>query len=453
MFGGRVPTQASEGGCKARAMNLKMQNSNFGGGNTMQCVANYEIKSEVSVFEDDRWLKIQHPKGLFRARIRNIVRNDFSTPFLLSLHLTFDAPSLDEAADVAEERLADCLNILALVTGSRFTRHQIRQIVDCTSGVQMRSCLMWADSIGYEDPTPFLDDHILNSINRLLTFDSPPAIRRAMRWYRIGITSSNPDDQFQCFWFAVELIAISQKSSKKVPDLCPHCRSPLYCESCKKHPAHRPYEKQTIRALIKAVDKDCDETTLEMLEKTRNSLMHGETLREKELPKPREEIVDALGRIVFKAIVNQFPLEMFQEGVSFGNPSTYVHRTLTGFAHLKTVVPVDAEGELDLSLTGTKITMIIDSPPQSARPFFVGMTLDQHERLGRLRYESGDHKEMCQRIYRRAEVSGEQVVALVLSTDMKRILDTVKRGETGNWQDLFREIVGDGNSKEKAPVT
>jgi hypothetical protein len=411
----------------------------------MQCVANYEIKSELSVFEDGRWLKLQHPKGLFRARIRNIVRNDFSTPFLLSLHLTFDAPNLDEAADVAEERLADCLNMLALTTGSSFVRHRIRQIVDCTPRVQMRSCLMWGDSIGHEDPTPFLDDRIMNSIDRLLTFDTPPAMRRAMRWYRIGINSSIPDDQFQYFWFALELVAISQKSSEKVPDQCPHCKSPLYCETCKTHPLHRPYEKQAIRALIKAVDKDCDDATLEMLEKARNALMHGATLREieKKLPEPREEIVDVLGRIVFKVLVNQFPREIFKEKVVFANPSTYVHRTLTGVAHLQTVVPMDADGEFDLSFSGTKMTMVADGPPQSARPALMGMTLDQHKRLGRLSYEKGDHQEMCRRIYQKAEIHGEQVVTVVLSTDMVRILDTVKRGDTGNWQDLFREIVGD----------
>ena len=44
----------------------------------MRCVANYEVKAEVSVFEDDRWMAIKHPNGLFRARIRNIVRKDFS---------------------------------------------------------------------------------------------------------------------------------------------------------------------------------------------------------------------------------------------------------------------------------------------------------------------------------------------------------------------------------------
>lgn len=412
----------------------------------MQCVANYEIKSELSVFEDGRWLKLQHPKGLFRARIRNIVRNDFSTPFLLSLHLTFESPNLDEAADVAEEKLADCLNMLALTTGSSFVRYRIRQIVDCTPGVQMRSCLMWGDSIGHEDPTPFLDDRITNSIDRLLTFDTPPVMRRAIRWYRIGIDSLIPDDQFQYFWFALELLAISQKSSEKVPDQCPHCKSPLYCETCKTNPLHRPYAKQAIRALIKTVDKGCNDATLEMLEKARNSLMHGATLREIEekLPDPHEEIVDVLGRIVFKVLINQFPRETFTEKVVFGNPSTYLHHTLTGVAHLQTVVPVDADGEFDLSFSGTKVSMVTDGPPQSARPALMGMTLDQYKQLGRLSYENGDHQEMCRRIYQKAEIHGEQVMTVVLSTDMVRILDTVKRGDPGNWQDLFREIIGDG---------
>ena len=44
-----------------------------------------------------------------------------------------------------------------------------------------------------------------------------------------------------------------------------------------------------------------------------------------------------------------------------------------------------------------------------------------------------------------------KVAALVLSTDMARIREALKRGETGKWQDLFREIMsanpaGDGST-------
>jgi len=82
----------------------------------MQVVANYEIRSECSVVADDLRLQIKHPQGLYRALIKNIPRSDYSTPFLLSLHLYFDAPDLDEAKEIAEERLADCLNMLAFTS-------------------------------------------------------------------------------------------------------------------------------------------------------------------------------------------------------------------------------------------------------------------------------------------------------------------------------------------------
>lgn len=413
----------------------------------MQFIANYEIKSAISVFEDNRWFTFKDPKGQFRARIRNIVRKDFSTPFLLTLNLTFDAENLDGAKDVADKRLADCLNMLAFVTGSSFVRHRIRQIVDCTPDDQMYSCLMWGDAIGHDDPTLLLDEHFINSIERLLTFEMPPAISRAMRWYRIGINSSTPDDQFQYFWFALEIIANFQKSADKVPDQCPHCKSPLYCETCNKHPEHKPYTKQAIEQLIKAVDKNCSDATIKMLGDARNSLMHGTTLKEVEekLPDPHEDIVDILGKIVFKVLIHQFPPEIFLEEMAFGNPSTYVHRSLTGIAHIKTVVPKDSEGEFDLSFSGMKMEMVTDGPPQSARSTLWVMNLDQYETLKKLSYTQGDHQEMCRRMYQKAQIQGVEAGTIVLSTDKIRILEAIKSGETGNWQDFFREIIGDKN--------
>ena len=123
----------------------------------MEFIANYEIKSDLSVSENGKWLRLHHPDGLFKARIRNIERKDFSSPFLLSIQIRFEAVNLNDAVDVAEERLAELLNIIALATGRRFVRHRIRQIVDCTPGSEMRSCLMWADAIDNEDPLPILD--------------------------------------------------------------------------------------------------------------------------------------------------------------------------------------------------------------------------------------------------------------------------------------------------------
>ncbi|MGO8219911.1 hypothetical protein ACC746_36645, partial [Rhizobium ruizarguesonis] len=79
---------------------------------------------------DDLVLPIKAPRGSYEARIKNIPRSEYTTTFLLSLHLYFEAPSLKEASDVADELLANCLSMLACTTGSSFRKHRIRQIVD-----------------------------------------------------------------------------------------------------------------------------------------------------------------------------------------------------------------------------------------------------------------------------------------------------------------------------------
>jgi hypothetical protein len=243
----------------------------------MRVVANYEIKSECSVISDDQILRIEHPKGHYGARIKNIPRTAYDVPFLLSLHLTFDAASLQEGKEVADDSvLPDWLNMLAFTTGGAFRRHRLRQIVDVTAGTTgMRSVLMWTTDDENQDPQPFLDEKWMEAIERLSQFDVPPPIRRAMRWYRLGVNAVVPDDQFMNFWFALEIVAEFNKPTEKVHDKCSKCHSPLYCEQCATHPVHRPYAKQAIRALLKTVDSACDDATIERLDKTRNGLMHG----------------------------------------------------------------------------------------------------------------------------------------------------------------------------------
>jgi Methylamine utilization protein MauJ len=415
----------------------------------MDCVANYEIKTECSVVQDDLILRIEHPKDLYRARIQNIIRQDYTTPFLLSLHLYFDAPTLDDAEEIAEDYLSDCLNMLAFTTGARFQRYRIRHIVDATPGITgMRSVLMWSNSVEHEDPQPFLRDDTMGTIQRLLEFDVPPAIKRAMRWYRFGINTAVPDDQFTYFWFAIEIIAEFQKSSEKVPDTCPRCQSPLYCESCKTNPTHRPYPKQAIRTLLKTVDKECDDAKIDLLDKTRNGLMHGSTLEEIEraIPEPHEHIVDILGRLLCKAIIYQFPREMFDGTLAIGYPSTYIHRTLHAIAHIRTVVPANADGDPDLNRIGVKMELVTD-PPQSALPTVVKMDSKQYERLRKLSFLKGDHQETLRRVCERVSKHEDEVQALVLATDMAFIRDAIENNPTEEWQELFREILQGNKDK------
>ena len=146
----------------------------------MRCVANFEVRSQVSVVADDLVLTINDPRGAFKVRIKNIPRSEFTTPFLLSLHIHFETQNLENAKEQAEDVLAHCLNMLAFTTGGGFRKHRIRQIVDAEEASKStRQILMWAEKAEYDDPQPFLTAESATSIERLLQFDIPPAIRRA----------------------------------------------------------------------------------------------------------------------------------------------------------------------------------------------------------------------------------------------------------------------------------
>ena len=106
------------------------------------------------------------------------------------------------------------------------------------------------------------------------------------------------------------------------------------------------------------------------------------------------------------------------------------------------------DNPLDLSSGGPKVELVPFGPPQSALPSVISMTSEQNERLRQVTFMKGDHQEMCRRIYDRVKKEDGRTYALVLSTDMALIKDAVKRGDTGAWQDLFREI-GEGLTEGK----
>ena len=406
----------------------------------MKCVAHFEIKTDISVVDDSFLLRFSHPAGRFKVRIQNVPRSDFTTPFVLSLHLYFDAPDLNNSKEIAEELLAECLNMLAFTTGFSVRRHRIRQIVDATPDVAgLRSMLMWGDAIAHEDPQPFLDEHIGSAIDRLLKFDIPPAIRKAMRWYRLGIDASAPDDQYMYFWFALEIVAEFSKKTDKVPSKCPMCKAALYCDVCKTHPVHRPYAKQAIRDLLGASDKNFTDALFDRLDKARNSLMHGGTLREFDdaAAHPSDHIVDVLGRILWNALVLQFPHEMFDGTLSMGMPSTFLHHKLNGILHIQMPVPRFADGDFDLRFHGYKAELVQSGPPQSSLPTLMVISIEQFGKLSGLRFKVSDYQEIFQRIFERSSKVGELVHAVVLATDVVRLKDAIKLGIAGDWQDVF----------------
>ena len=69
----------------------------------MEIIASYEVKKQLSVTEDGRILVVNHPRGLYRAQIKNVRRRVFTSPFVLAVHLYYDAPELDSAREKGDD--------------------------------------------------------------------------------------------------------------------------------------------------------------------------------------------------------------------------------------------------------------------------------------------------------------------------------------------------------------
>ncbi len=423
----------------------------------MQAVAKFEVQTDVSVFADDHWLDFRDSDGLYSARVRNIPRDSYSNPFLIEVHIYFEAEGFDVIAEIAEERLSIFMNMLVLATEGEFTRHRRRVIVDASPGKDMRDCLFTADALENDDPVPLLSGDVADIFGILSLTKVSGEVQRALRWVRLGLASWAGDDQYQCFWLALELLAGSKKATAPVPDVCPKCRQPLYCEHCQTHPTHMPFIKQKIRALIQVAMPGLDEKQIELFERARNVLAHGSTLREFEASNPSPEgephLVDKLYEVVRAAVLLEYPKEVQDRLNGQNRRESVVSLSATANAHVQTIVQADEHGVLDLSFTGFHFGVHVDDPPQSGMPGGIFMNEDQLLQLIELGHGNSDDAAFVRRITRSVMAHKDgRIVLMVLSTDLKRVQQAMRSSEDGPWQNIVRDAFTKTLQGEVAPA-
>jgi hypothetical protein len=147
------------------------------------------------------------------------------------------------------------------------------------------------------------------------------------------------EDQFQLFWFVIELIAVSKKEPELVADKCQKCREELYCEACNEISKHRPFEKQAIEILLNK--SGLPQQLIDDLFYVRNNLMHGEPREKIEAKvKSREpsfefhQIVDWIGKVAWTVILNAFVKPPGEHQPLFLQVSTYVNWKRSVTAHI-----------------------------------------------------------------------------------------------------------------------
>jgi len=269
-------------------------------------MADYRVESELRLAEGEEQLSFAKAAGV-RILIGDAI--DPNDRGLLAVQVSLNAPDLEAADKATDEGLRRFLYLLSLVTSTGFRVRRKNWLVDWSPGLMMRDAYIYAKAPS-PNPMPALGAGQIEAAQTIESWGMASAAEQAMRWYAIGVRSTVPEDQFQYFWFVVELLAASQPRSKKVADKCPTCQGDLFCPSCNTVSTHRPYQKQRMEGLLRR-HEDAEWVSRFFL--TRNALMHGGTRESIVADVQREaqdniefhDLVDRLGRAAWKCVLNR----------------------------------------------------------------------------------------------------------------------------------------------------
>ena len=151
----------------------------------------------------------------------------------LSAHVVLEDEEVRHAADEAEVRLRQFLDVLAIVSNSYYSIEELVMAVDWTPGLKERRLQVYNVFPNPHVPMYALTQAQMDAVKKLMANTIPRAMRLAMRWWARGVSAESPSEQFQFFWYALEILAEYIKPTIKVPSKCPKCNGDLFCPVCK----------------------------------------------------------------------------------------------------------------------------------------------------------------------------------------------------------------------------
>lgn len=337
-------------------------------------IADFEVESTASLPDGKEKICFAHPMKLYEVHVSNLKVRVGLEKQIISVQLIFEAETIEAAYDISKEHLAGFLNMLCFASSCAFKISRLVQIIDWNPGVDMRTCHHFTVSPDPHVPYPVLVEELFESVSILTANAIPVFIKRALRWYSLGVRALYTDEQFQYFWFALEHIAQHLKPQEDVPDRCQQCGTELFCAKCEAISAHRPFPKQAIEQIIKQRVKGDADKLFDILSKYRNGLLHGEEVDDiqEKVRLPLVKAVDCLGKVVFAAILNSFKAPSPPKPLRLIEVSTYAHHELVGTAVMSMGSSSDDVNNPKIeNFRGTKITVefrdkLPDEPDASA---------------------------------------------------------------------------------------
>ncbi len=300
-------------------------------------LADYRVASELQLVQNEKKIRYSHPEGLYEVELSNAPASSGDDENL-SVQIILSAPDKESAAELNETHLREFLRLLAFITSTGFKITRKICLVDWTPGIFQREALQYSSHL-VEGPIEALSSQLLDTAKMLHQWGVSPALETALRWYSAGVNAKTMEDQFQLFWFVIELIAVSTKEPELVADKCQKCRGELYCATCNEISKHRPFEKQAIEMLLNKTG--LPEPLIDDLFYVRNNLLHGEprekieaTMKSRDSNFEFHKIIDSIGKTAWTVILNAFVKPPGEHQPQFLQVSTYVNWKRSVTAHI-----------------------------------------------------------------------------------------------------------------------
>lgn len=227
----------------------------------------------------------------------------------LSIQVVAACDTIDAAPKKLRSMLAHQLDLLTYVTQSTFVIEQCRRVMEWEPNQRTRALKALQQFDPLYPPDRELESEHLQTAQAISDARPPGYMRRALRYFRLGVLSPQPEDQFQHFWLAIETIAEGSKEGTKLSIPCPKCSNPLRCQCCNTTPMRRPMARQAIRELIGKVVKSDPATVYRSLVAVRDDLAHGRLPEAIEAQTGRSlgDLVDMAGAVAWHVIFSSLP--------------------------------------------------------------------------------------------------------------------------------------------------
>lgn len=348
----------------------------------------FKVKSDLVLAKYEKKILFTSPDGTHEIHLltKRGQGKHAADELYLSAHVILEDNDPAHATEVAETHLRRFLDVLAIVSSSYYSIEERVMVVDWSPNLTMRRLLVYNMFPNPHVPMYALTQVQMDTVRKLMVNPIPRAVRLAMRWWARGLSADSPSEQFQYFWYSLEILAEHVKPATKVASKCHKCSGDLYCPICKEVPLHRPYPKQAIKMLVDKHVTGQPDKFFALIDEARNRLLHGDdpAIIEAELKIEWGRISDSLGKATWVALLstlmNLVSINMTEAGkLDIIETNTFVHYDVgltsdisVGATHADPANPQIEEFELpnfNVSINvqeGTMETRAVSGPPPMA---------------------------------------------------------------------------------------